>query len=333
VILGEQSAARRDGGVVLGIGAWAAGTQAPLARLSARSRSRRGAVPAQRLLPAPAGVENAAARLAELDVELPGLPSIGRLGVGFATAPGIAGTVAKFLLGAGWTRISHPGSPGVATSPLSDADLAEVMNWMLWRFDKEHLPASFQPYTAAEIAPLRARPLRLEASQMRSSLLSQAEARCRGQMTLPFARQLITVTAMNERREIDGLDARLSEILAALSHELRNPLNAILGWATILTRRGDLPEPVMQGLQAIERNSRLQARMIANLVDYAAVSAGPGAPRDRDYRSVSGGSRRHGGSRRRGARRRGHCRGFLRRLSRCVSRRTRRGWSRSSAIC
>ena len=68
------------------------------------------------------------------------------------------------------------GFRGVATSPLSDADLAEVVNWMLWRFDKEHLPASFQPYTAAEIAPLRARPLRLEASQMRSTLSSQAEA-------------------------------------------------------------------------------------------------------------------------------------------------------------
>jgi signal transduction histidine kinase len=79
---------------------------------------------------------------------------------------------------------------------------------------------------------------------------------------------------MNERREPDGFDARLSEILAVLSHELRNPLNAILGWATILTRRGDLPEPVMQGLKAIERNSRLQAKMIAELVDYAALSAG-----------------------------------------------------------
>jgi signal transduction histidine kinase len=74
---------------------------------------------------------------------------------------------------------------------------------------------------------------------------------------------------MNERREIDGL-----ELLASLSHELRNPLNAILGWATILTRRGDLPEPVTQGLQAIERNSRLQARMISELLDYAAISAG-----------------------------------------------------------
>jgi two-component system CheB/CheR fusion protein len=75
---------------------------------------------------------------------------------------------------------------------------------------------------------------------------------------------------MNDR-EIDGL-----ELLATLSHELRNPLNAILGWATILTRRNDLPEPVTQGLQAIERNSRLQARMIADVLDYAAVSAGQG---------------------------------------------------------
>jgi two-component system, chemotaxis family, CheB/CheR fusion protein len=74
---------------------------------------------------------------------------------------------------------------------------------------------------------------------------------------------------MNERREIDGL-----ELLGALSHELRNPLNAILGWATVLNRRGDLPEPVTQGLQAIERNSRLQAKMIADVLDYAAVSAG-----------------------------------------------------------
>ena len=74
---------------------------------------------------------------------------------------------------------------------------------------------------------------------------------------------------MNERREIDGL-----ELLGTLSHELRNPLNAILGWATILTRRGDLPEPVTQGLQAIERNTRLQARMISDVLDYAAVSAG-----------------------------------------------------------
>jgi len=74
---------------------------------------------------------------------------------------------------------------------------------------------------------------------------------------------------MNERPEIDGL-----ELLATLSHELRNPLNAILGWATILTRRGDLPEQVTHALQAIDRNTRLQARMITDVLDYAAVGRG-----------------------------------------------------------
>lgn len=64
------------------------------------------------------------------------------------------------------------------------------------------------------------------------------------------------------------------EFLATLSHELRNPLNAILGWATLLNRKDDLPEPVKRGLQAIERNSRLQAQMISDLLDYAGSTFG-----------------------------------------------------------
>jgi hypothetical protein len=91
-----------------------------------------------------------------------------------ATTPSLAGTVGRFL--------SVPGGreylgrvPGVATSPLSNADLSELMNWMLWRFDKEHVPANFQPFTAAEIGQLRTAPLRLEASQMRADLIKKAD--------------------------------------------------------------------------------------------------------------------------------------------------------------
>ncbi len=90
------------------------------------------------------------------------------------TAPSLAGTVARFLsVPGGREYLSRV--PGVAASALSDADLAEVMNWMLWRFDKEHLPADFQPYRATEIGQLRTRPLRLEASQMRAALLKKAD--------------------------------------------------------------------------------------------------------------------------------------------------------------
>jgi mono/diheme cytochrome c family protein len=90
------------------------------------------------------------------------------------TTPSLAGTVARFL--------SVPGGreylgrvPGVATSPLSSADLSELVNWMLWRFDKEHLPADFRPYSEAEIAQLRTAPLRLEASRIRGELLKKAD--------------------------------------------------------------------------------------------------------------------------------------------------------------
>jgi mono/diheme cytochrome c family protein len=122
----------------------------------------------------PAGVENAQRAWQNWTLNCQGCHRFDGSGSD-ATAPGIAGTVAKFLRVPGGREYLIR-VPGVATSPLSDADLAEVVNWMLWRFDREHLPASFRPYTAEEIAPLRARPLRLEASQMRSSLLSQAEA-------------------------------------------------------------------------------------------------------------------------------------------------------------
>ncbi|WP_225923119.1 c-type cytochrome [Pseudomonas xantholysinigenes] len=41
--------------------------------------------------------------------------------------------------------------PGSALSGLSDEALANVLNWMLARFDPGHLPADFQAYTGAEV--------------------------------------------------------------------------------------------------------------------------------------------------------------------------------------
>jgi cytochrome c553 len=90
------------------------------------------------------------------------------------TAPSLAGTVAKFLNVRGGREYLGR-VPGVATSPLSNADLAEVMNWMLWRFDAAHVPADFKPYTADEVGLLRANPLHMEASQMRRELLKKAD--------------------------------------------------------------------------------------------------------------------------------------------------------------
>ena len=91
-----------------------------------------------------------------------------------ATAPSLAGTVSKFLTVPGGREYLGR-VPGVATSPLSNADLAELMNWMFWRFDRVHMPADFVPFTADELAQLRTNPLRLEASPMRAALLQKAD--------------------------------------------------------------------------------------------------------------------------------------------------------------
>jgi mono/diheme cytochrome c family protein len=121
---------------------------------------------------APAGVENAQRAWQHWTLNCQGCHRPDATGSA-GTTPSLAGTAAKFLWVPGGreylTRV-----PGVATSALSDADLAEVLNWLLWRFDKENLPANFQPFTAAEVGAQRVRPLRLEASQMRADLLRKA---------------------------------------------------------------------------------------------------------------------------------------------------------------
>jgi signal transduction histidine kinase/ActR/RegA family two-component response regulator len=64
------------------------------------------------------------------------------------------------------------------------------------------------------------------------------------------------------------------EFLATLSHELRTPLNAVLGWAKIL-RLGKLQgEELQQGLDTIERNARIQAQLIEDLLDMSRIISG-----------------------------------------------------------
>jgi mono/diheme cytochrome c family protein len=74
------------------------------------------------------------------------------------TVPGLAGEVARFLAVPGGREYLVQ-VPGVAQATLDDVALARVMNWMLDRFDKEHLPAGFVPYTADEVGRLRKSPL------------------------------------------------------------------------------------------------------------------------------------------------------------------------------
>jgi hypothetical protein len=61
--------------------------------------------------------------------------------------------------------------PGVAQAPLSDAAVAELLNWMVRNLSDVPLPAGFVDYTAAEVGLARHRPL-AAVREVRSRLLS-----------------------------------------------------------------------------------------------------------------------------------------------------------------
>lgn len=65
-----------------------------------------------------------------------------------------------------------------------------------------------------------------------------------------------------------------NEFLAVLSHELRSPLNPILGWAKLLQRGTLSPNRQVEALKTIERNATLQSQLIEDLLDISRIMQG-----------------------------------------------------------
>ncbi len=73
------------------------------------------------------------------------------------------------------------------------------------------------------------------------------------------------------RAEAEAANRSKDEFLAILSHELRSPLNPILGWAEILQSKKLDRETTNYALQTIERNAKLQTKLIEDLLDVSRI--------------------------------------------------------------
>ncbi|HTM03652.1 MAG TPA: ATP-binding protein [Vicinamibacterales bacterium] len=74
------------------------------------------------------------------------------------------------------------------------------------------------------------------------------------------------------RTEAEAANRAKDAFLGTVSHELRRPLTAILGWIRML-RRGDAGD-FTRGLQVIERSADSQLRMVNELLDVTRITAG-----------------------------------------------------------
>jgi PAS domain S-box-containing protein len=76
------------------------------------------------------------------------------------------------------------------------------------------------------------------------------------------------------REEAEAANRAKDEFLATMSHELRTPVNAIYGWAQVLRRMDQDEEIVRRGIEAIERNSKMQSRLIEDILDVSRIITG-----------------------------------------------------------
>ncbi len=90
------------------------------------------------------------------------------------------------------------------------------------------------------------------------------------------ADELAKVYDREKRARDEAVEANRSKdfFLAFVSHELRSPLNAILGWAKILLTKKVDDDTRKNALETIERSARLQTKLINDLVDSARVASG-----------------------------------------------------------
>jgi PAS domain S-box-containing protein len=76
------------------------------------------------------------------------------------------------------------------------------------------------------------------------------------------------------REEAEKANRIKDEFLAIISHELRTPLNPILGWAMLLKAGRLDAQKTVSALDIIERNAKLQAELIQDLLDVSRILQG-----------------------------------------------------------
>lgn len=94
------------------------------------------------------------------------------------------------------------------------------------------------------------------------------------QKQLEEEREMLLRREQTAREQAETANRIKDEFLAVLSHELRSPLNPILGWTRLLQTRQFDSAATQRALEIIERNAKLQTQLIEDLLDVSRILRG-----------------------------------------------------------
>jgi len=143
---------------------------------------------------------------------------------------------------------------------VEDSVAAVVADDIVWRRDGTSFPAEYS-----------AQPLLVDGRPV-GTIVALGDLTQRRHAEAEIGRLLAAERAA--RADAEAANRAKDEFLAVLSHELRTPLTAMLGWIALL-RPGRLPaDRTRYALDVIDRNARMQAQLINDLLDVSRIVAG-----------------------------------------------------------
>jgi PAS domain S-box-containing protein len=91
---------------------------------------------------------------------------------------------------------------------------------------------------------------------------------------ITLEREQLLESEREARGHAEHANRMKDEFLAIVSHELRNPLNAIVGWTQVLKDSSGDPKDIQHAVSIIERNAHAQAQLINDLLDLGRIASG-----------------------------------------------------------
>ena len=178
--------------------------------------------------------------------------------------------IGKFKIG----LIAEERKPHLTNSVVGDALISE-QEWA----KREAMvafagyPLIVEKHLVGVIAMFARRPLTAQTLEALSSISNTIALGIERKQTEAEREQLLE----NEkalRREAEIANRAKDEFIAVVSHELRAPLNAMLGWTRILQNTPPDAQTTEHALNVIVRNARSQSKLIEDLLDASRISRG-----------------------------------------------------------